>query len=129
MFDMQFNTAEYISFSTRKRDGSTVETPVWFAHVEGRIYIYSEGNAGKVKRLRNFPESQIAPCGVRGKLKGPWVMTFGRIISDEAEKKTAYNALRKKYRWKLAILDSFARLGGKLTKRDFMILEPSRQTA
>ncbi len=55
MFDTQLNTAEYISLSTQKRDGSTVETPVWFAQDGDKIYVFTEGNAGKVKRLRNFP--------------------------------------------------------------------------
>jgi len=122
MFDTQFDSAEYISFSTQKRDGSTVETPVWFARVNDKIYVYSEGNAGKVKRLRNFPQSRIATCGVRGALKSQWQPTEGRIISDEAEKKVAYNALKGKYGWKLRGLDFFARLGGKMQKRDFMVI-------
>ena len=122
MFDTQFDTAQYISFSTQKRDGSIVETPVWFARENDKIYIYSEGNAGKVKRLRNFPQSRVATCGVRGSLKSEWVSTEGRIISDETEKQAAYSALREKYGWKLQALDFFSRLGGKMQQRDFMVL-------
>lgn len=128
MFDARFNSAHYISFSTQKRDGSTVETPVWFAQRDDKIYIYSKGNAGKVKRLRNFPQSRIAICGVRGALKSEWLPTDGRIIDDEAEKKLAYNALKTKYGWKLKGLDFFARLGGAFQKRDFMVITARKST-
>ena len=43
----------YINLSTRKKDGSYVNTPVWFAQ-EGdtnKYYVYSLRNVGKVKRI------------------------------------------------------------------------------
>ncbi|HBC58119.1 MAG TPA: PPOX class F420-dependent oxidoreductase [Gammaproteobacteria bacterium] len=122
MFDTQLNTAEYISLSTQKRDGSTVETPVWFAQDGDKIYVFTEGNAGKVKRLRNFPQCRIAVCTVRGKLKGNWIATRGKIIEDDQERRMAYKALRRKYDWKLTTLDFFSRLGGKIDKRAFMVI-------
>ena len=55
------NRENYINLSTRKRDGSFVNTPVWFAQ-EGETnnyYVYSLNNVGKVKRIRNFPEVKV----------------------------------------------------------------------
>ena len=55
------NRENYINLSTRKRDGSFVNTPVWFAQ-EGDTnnhYVYSLKNVGKVKRIRNFPEVKV----------------------------------------------------------------------
>ena len=48
------NQEQYINLSTRKRDGSFVDTPVWFAQ-EGETnnyYVFSMKNAGKIKKLR-----------------------------------------------------------------------------
>ena len=44
------NREHYINLSTRKRDGSSVNTPVWFAQ-EGETtnyYVYSLDNSGTV---------------------------------------------------------------------------------
>ena len=45
--------ASYLNLSTRKKDGSRVETPVWFALENGVIYLFSEGKAGKVRLIDN----------------------------------------------------------------------------
>ena len=64
--------AQYLNISTRKRDGSRVDTPVWFAYSNGAFYLFSEGKAGKVKRIRNFSDVNICPCTITGKLTGDW---------------------------------------------------------
>ena len=68
--------SNYISFATRKRSGDWVNTPVWFAPHEGNYYLFSAGEAGKVKRLRNFSEARIATCTVNGTLTGDWFDGF-----------------------------------------------------
>jgi uncharacterized protein len=120
MFNSQFETAQYLNFSTKKRDGSTVETPVWFAYVGDHIYVYSEGDSGKVKRLKNFSQSRVAVCTVSGRLKGGWVDTQAILLRDEAEKKSAYASLCRKYGWKLKSLDLISRLAGKINQRAFI---------
>ena len=69
------NLEHYINLSTRKRDGSFVNTPVWFAQ-EGETnnyFVYSLKQTGKVKRIRNFPDVKVATCSFSGKLKGDWI--------------------------------------------------------
>jgi len=76
------NQEHYINQSTRKRDGSIVNTPVWFAQ-EGETnnyYIYSLKKAGKVKRIRNFPDVKVAPCNFSGKLEGNWIDARADLI-------------------------------------------------
>ena len=53
----------YLNLSTQKRDGSWVNTPVWFAPEGNKFYLFSEGKAWKVKRIRNFPNVKINPWG------------------------------------------------------------------
>ena len=63
----KFANQRYLSMETYRKTGKPVATPVWFAEENGRLYIYSRANAGKVKRLRNNPNVKIVPCDLRGK--------------------------------------------------------------
>jgi PPOX class probable F420-dependent enzyme len=58
--------------TTRKRDGTTVGTPVHDAlGPDGSAYFRTWPATGKAKRMRNFPHVWIAPCTMRGKATGP----------------------------------------------------------
>jgi PPOX class probable F420-dependent enzyme len=113
----------YISLATRRRDGRLVETPVWFAVHDGRIYVFTESRAGKVKRLRNFPEIRIAPCNVRGKVHGAWIEGRGHRIEDPNRVAAGYDALRRKYGWQMKAADILSRLSGRIHGRAMLELE------
>ena len=110
----------YISFSTRKKSGDFVATPVWFAPDGDSYYLFSAGEAGKVKRLRNFSESRIAACTVSGKVTGVWLDTHAYLVDKPADAKKALAALRRKYGWQMAIGDIFANLTGKMARRQYI---------
>jgi PPOX class probable F420-dependent enzyme len=74
--------ATYVSFATFRKTGAAVPTPVWCAEDGGDFYIFSAGNAGKVKRLRNSDRAQMAVCDVRGKVLGEWHSARATTISD-----------------------------------------------
>lgn len=114
----------YISFATRKRSGDWVATPVWFAPHKGSYYVFSAGNAGKVKRLRNFSESRIAACTVRGTLTGEWLDTAAYVLESETDEKTALAALRDKYGWQMMVGDFFSILTGKMGRRAYIRIDP-----
>ena len=40
-----------------------------------------EADAGKIKRIRNNPRVNIAPCDMRGGLKGSWVAARVEILA------------------------------------------------
>ncbi len=91
------NQEEYISLATQKRDGSFVNTPVWFAQ-EGATniyYVYSLKNVGKVKRIRNFPEVKVGICTYSGKPKGGWFYAIADLVDEPENTKVAYSVLRK----------------------------------
>lgn len=110
----------YISFATRKKSGDFVATPVWFAPDGDSYYLFSAGEAGKVKRLRNFSESQIAACTVSGKVTGVWLDTHAYLVDKPADAKKALAALRRKYGWQMAVGDIFANLTGKMARRQYI---------
>jgi len=110
----------YLSFATKKRSGEFVATPVWFAPHEGSYYLFSAGNAGKVKRLRNFSESRVAPCTMRGALTGEAMDAESVVLESEEDKKTALQALRRKYGMQMKVGDIFANISGKMAKRAYI---------
>src|SRR5258705_1818592 len=87
----------YISLATFRRDGRAVQTPVWFARRGERLYVFTENDAGKVKRLRNGPRARVAACNVRGKLRGDWLEARRRVVDDPGTERDAYAAVRSKY--------------------------------
>src|SRR5262245_13129827 len=115
----------YISLATFRRDGRAVETPVWFARRGERLYVFTENDAGKVKRLRNAPGARVAACNVRGRLRGNWIDVRGRLVGDARTERDAYAALREKYGWQMALVDFFSRLAGRIGSRAIIELEPA----
>jgi uncharacterized protein len=87
---------KYISIETYRKSGQPVRTPVWFAESGGILYVRTSDDTGKYKRIRNDSSVQVAPCNMRGNVKGEWVKAKARIVSDD-EKERAYKMLEKKY--------------------------------
>jgi hypothetical protein len=121
-----FDRHAYISLVTFRRSGTGVPTPVWFAVHGGRLVVFTEARAGKVKRLRNDPRVRFAPCDVRGRVRGEsWQDGRARIVEDRAEEQAAYAALRAKYGWQMRVLDAFSWLAGRIRGRAVLAIEPA----
>ena len=108
---------KYLNLETFKKSGDGVKTPVWFAADpsasldanDAKLYVYTIGVSGKVKRVRNNPHVKIAPCNMSGKVLGEWVEARAEIISGE-EAVRGMQLLNKKYfPWK-QLLAAFASL-------------------
>ncbi|MFK7916231.1 MAG: PPOX class F420-dependent oxidoreductase [Pseudomonadales bacterium] len=120
--------ATYISLATFRKSGAKVATPVWCAPQGDWLYIFSESKAGKIKRLRNSSQAQLALCDFRGKLLGPWHLAQAEIISEAAEIDRALAALRKKYGWQMWLADTGARLVGRYQARAYIKVRLSGAT-
>jgi PPOX class probable F420-dependent enzyme len=105
----EFAGEKYVNLATYRKNGTAVYTPVWFAEEGDQLYIYSLANAGKVKRIRNNPRIKIAPCDVRGKVKGKWVEAEARIV-EASEAEHGHKLLNKKYGMLKSIGDFFSKL-------------------
>jgi uncharacterized protein len=110
-----FAGQRYLNLETFKKNGLGVRTPVWFAtepaspldSSEAKLYVYTIGVSGKVKRIRNNPQVKIAPCNMRGDVKGEWVPAHAEILAG-SEAQHGMQLLNKKYfPWK-QMLDFFA---------------------
>jgi hypothetical protein len=98
----------YISLESFKRSGQGVAVPVWFAEEGGTLYVYSEAASGKIKRIRNNPRVRIAPCDMRGRLKGNRVEATARILAGD-EARRADELLNAKYGFQKRLIGFFAK--------------------
>lgn len=112
--------AQYLSLATFRRSGTAVATPVWAAPANGLFYVFSSGEAGKIKRLRNGDRARIAKCGYRGRLQGDWHDARAVIIDEADEVRVALAALREKYGWQMWLADFSSRLIGKFKQRAYI---------
>jgi hypothetical protein len=109
----QFAAAKYINLETFRKTGEGVRTPVWFAQQGTLFYVYTLPDSGKVKRIRNNPHVRIAPCNMRGDLRGAWVEATARLCTDPGEAVHGQDLLRRKYGMMKRIGDFFSRLRGR----------------
>jgi len=105
----QFAGAKYLSLETFRKSGVGVCTPVWFAEEGTTFYVYTLPDSGKAKRIRNNPKVRVAPCDMRGNLRGTWVDARVRIC-DPPEGVRGQELLRRKYGWMKIVGDFFSRL-------------------
>ncbi len=112
---------KYINLSTQKKDSTLVNTPVWFAQDEDKnsFYVFSHGEAGKVKRIRNFSSVKVATCNFKGDLHGEWLLAKAELLDQEESIKLGYRLLHKKYP-SMRILDFFSKLSGNYKKRQLI---------
>src|SRR5271154_669987 len=80
---------KYISLETFRKNGEGVKTPVWFAGAgldtpAPLLCVYTIGNSGKAKRIRNNSRVMVAPCDMRGNVLGEWVPARAEILQGEA---------------------------------------------
>lgn len=122
--------AKYFSLRSFKKNGQPVDTPVWFAAIDSRLIVFTDGTSYKVKRIRRNPQVQIAVCDVRGKLLGSWQPAMCRPIeTDTAYIARCYDALNRKYGLMMRIGTVFATLAGRVSRRLILELTLDAQSA
>jgi len=92
----QFGGQKYMSLETFKKNGQGVKTPVWFVVHNDALYVYTEADSWKVKRIRNNPRVRVAVCNIRGDVKGAWFDATASIVEGD-ERLAADKLLDRKY--------------------------------
>jgi PPOX class probable F420-dependent enzyme len=120
----------YVLLTTFRRDGRSVATPVWFAPLPddpGLLAIVTDGEAGKVKRLRHTSRCELAPCDVRGRPHGDAVAAEGRVATDPTEVAAGTRALARRYGWQWRLLGLGALLRGRdpAATRALLLVRPT----
>src|ERR1051325_3568696 len=113
--------ATYASLRTFRRNGSSVDTPVWIAGLDGVLVAFTDGTSWKVKRIRANHHCAIAVCNAVGNVSSEGTEGSVAIISDAERERRAYDVLRGKYGWQMRALDLVSWIGGRIARR--VILE------
>jgi uncharacterized protein len=111
-----FGGHKYLNLETFKKNGTGVKTPVWFAadpsasldSNDAKLYVYTIGVSGKVKRIRSNPRVKIAPCDMRGGVLGEWVEARAEIVTGDEDARGTQLLKKKYFPWK-QLLDFFAK--------------------
>jgi uncharacterized protein len=94
----EIGRSRYVSLTTYRRDGTPVATPVWHVVSGGELFIVSDAEAWKVKRIRNDSRVLVTVCGVRGRTApgAPSAHGTARLL-DEADTAFGRELLARKY--------------------------------
>jgi PPOX class probable F420-dependent enzyme len=92
----QFRAQKYISLETFKKNSQGVKTPTWFVLHENALYVYTDADSWKVKRIQNNPRVRVAVCNIRGTVKGPWLDATASLVEGD-ERLAADKLLNRKY--------------------------------
>jgi PPOX class probable F420-dependent enzyme len=99
---------KYCLLVSFRRSGEPVPTPVWFGlDGEGRVYVRSEGDAGKVKRIQAGTRVLVGPATARGKPVGPLAEGTARVLPADEEAR-AERVLQANYGLGRRVYESFS---------------------
>lgn len=109
----------YVLLVSRKRDGSTVPTPVWIVDLgDVTVGFTTEASAGKVKRIRNFPDVMLQPCDRRGVVTaGAPVWTGRAVVLEGPAAEPVIDAVKRKYGWQVTLIDVASAVRSIITRR------------
>ena len=105
--------ASYVSFTSYRKDGTPISTPVWIAPDGADLYFFSDTGAFKVKRIRNNPAVTLQPCDVRGRVKdgAPLVKGVAEVL-EHADTPRVRRIVNRKYYVLGTLGGLFSRLRG-----------------
>jgi len=106
----QFKDQEFLSLETFRKNGIGVKTPVWFAQEGDTLYIWTVGDSGKIKRIRNNPQVKIAPCKRFGKVTGEWIAAQASVDDSVAAVRRVEVLLSQKLGFQFAVFCLIDRL-------------------
>jgi PPOX class probable F420-dependent enzyme len=104
---------QYVSLITYRKDGTAVPTPVWVSRDGDKLFVWTQGDSGKVKRIRNRGHVMVAPCDARGQLQGEAVDAAARILDDPADLARVQRLHESKY----GVVFRLFRAAGRIVRR------------
>jgi uncharacterized protein len=98
-----------LNLTTFRKSGIPVVTTVWFVLDNGKLYIWTAQDSGKVKRIRNNPLVSVAPSSHMGKARGPAIAAVVRMLAP-SEQETPERLMSSKYGWMKKLFELVWRL-------------------
>ena len=114
-----FEKQQYLSIETFRKNGQGVKTPVWFVQDGEVLYIWTQTDSGKAKRVRNVSKVNIAPSRGDGAPLADFVPASARRDDSPDAVKHVRGLMVKKYG---LVFHLFATLG-KLRKAQYTTIK------
>jgi len=104
---------KYIAFTTYRKSGEAVTTPVWVNPVsDGRIGFWTAMGSGKTKRLKNNPRVTVQASDARGRVKAGTSPIEG--TAEMVQSGPLFDEIHEKGRKKYGVMVTISRNLGKL---------------
>lgn len=96
---MNLADEKYMAFTTYRKNGVAVTSPVWVVPVDGgKVGFWTSSASGKAKRLAHTAKITMQPSDVRGRVKpGSVAVTGTAVLSTGPELAELSPKLKKKY--------------------------------
>lgn len=94
----------YALLRTYRRDGTPVDTPIWFA-LDGAAVVFRTKIGPKTKRLSAQPRVELRPCDYKGRVRADATTVGGvaRVLSGEAAD-VGNHSLHRRYGWQYNVV-------------------------
>ncbi len=104
---------KYIAFTTYRKSGEAVSSPVWVNPVsDGRIGFWTAMGSGKTKRLKNNPRVTVQPSDARGRVKAGSSPIEG--TAEMVQSGPLFDEVQQKGKKKYGVMVGISRTMGKL---------------
>lgn len=102
--DTALQKSRYALLRTYRRDGTPVDTPIWF-HLDGTELVFRTKLGPKTKRLTAHPQVELRVCDHRGRVPDSAAPISGRarlLSGPDAEQ--ANRVLHTRYGWQYNVV-------------------------
>ena len=110
---------KYMLFTTFRRDGTAVSSPVWVVPLDdGKIGFWTSSGSGKAKRLAHTERVTVQPCDARGRVKdgSPPSEATARIVTGP-EFATISEKVVAKYGFLTKLTRTLGSIGGMVKRK------------
>ncbi|RME41476.1 MAG: PPOX class F420-dependent oxidoreductase [Caldilineae bacterium] len=92
-----FDGHQYLNIETFRKNGAGVKTPVWFVREGDALYVWTQTDSGKARRIRRNGRVRIAPCKADGTPLGEWLDAHAKADDSPAALAHVKRLMAKKY--------------------------------
>jgi PPOX class probable F420-dependent enzyme len=101
--------ATFIALETFKKSGEGVITPTWVTGENGKLYVWTDLNRWKVKRIRNNPVVRLCKSDGRGNPKGAWFEARAKILDSDEAREKGRTRFKAKYGLQFRMFDAVSK--------------------
>ena len=83
MWPTEIRDAKYIALETFRRDGQGVVTPVWQVPDGDMLYVWTDADSWKTKRIRANSHVRLCRSDARGNPTGPWIEGKAQVLDGD----------------------------------------------